>query len=137
MATQLFSKLGGIDPENCHSIEPPSYASAAYVIASYGPRFFPTVSLKFGQLARIFWANVLPPPLPLAKNCPYAYGFTNSYSKRQVEDKQKVNLFTSLHSRSIFHFENTAIWTSEFQSARVQNRNAVSLKKVSALDFPQ
>ena len=30
--------------ENCDSIEPPSYASAAYVIASYGPRFFSTVS---------------------------------------------------------------------------------------------
>ena len=29
------------------------------------------VSEKFGQLARIFWANGLPPPL--AKNFPYAY----------------------------------------------------------------
>ena len=28
-------------------------------------------SEKFGQLARIFWANGLPPPL--AKNFPYAY----------------------------------------------------------------
>ena len=28
--------------KNCHSIEPPSYASTAYVIASYGPRFFST-----------------------------------------------------------------------------------------------
>ena len=30
--------------KNCYSIEPPSYASAAYVVASYGPRFFSTVS---------------------------------------------------------------------------------------------
>ena len=30
--------------KNCHSIEPPSYASTAYVIASYGPRFVSTVS---------------------------------------------------------------------------------------------
>ena len=29
--------------KNCYSIEPPSYASAAYVVASYGPRFFSTV----------------------------------------------------------------------------------------------
>ena len=28
-------------------------------------------NLHFGQLARIFWANGLPPPL--TKNCPYAY----------------------------------------------------------------
>ena len=35
--------LGGIDPEK-HSIEPPSYASTAYIIASYGLRFFSTVS---------------------------------------------------------------------------------------------
>ena len=29
--------------KNCYSIEPPSYASTAYVVASYGPRFFSTV----------------------------------------------------------------------------------------------
>ena len=29
--------------KNCCSIEPPSYASAAYVVASYDPRFFSTV----------------------------------------------------------------------------------------------
>ena len=64
MATKLFSKLGGIDPENCYSIEPPSYASTAYVVGSYGPCYFPPVSLKFWKLARIFWANGLPPPPP-------------------------------------------------------------------------
>ena len=31
--------------KNCYSIEPPSYASAASVVASYGPRFFSTVRL--------------------------------------------------------------------------------------------
>ena len=40
--------------KNCYSIEPPSYASTAHVVASYGPRFFSTVSLKFGQLGGIF-----------------------------------------------------------------------------------
>ena len=30
--------------KNCYSIEPPSYASTAYVVASYGPRFFSAVS---------------------------------------------------------------------------------------------
>ena len=29
--------------KNCYSIEPPPYASAAYFVASYGPRFFSTV----------------------------------------------------------------------------------------------
>ena len=55
--------------KNC--IEPPSYASMAYVVALYGPRFFSTVSLKFGQLARIFLGKWFTPPV---KNCPHAYG---------------------------------------------------------------
>ena len=42
------------------------------MLLQYGPHFFSTVSEKFGQLARFFWANGLPPPL--AKNFPYAYG---------------------------------------------------------------
>ena len=37
------------------------------------------VSEKFGQLARIFWANGLPPPL--AKNFPYAYANFNSENR--------------------------------------------------------
>ena len=36
-----------------------------------GPRFCSTVLETFEQLAKIFWANGLPPPL--AKNSPYAY----------------------------------------------------------------
>ena len=44
--------------KNC--IEPFSYASTAYVVASA------LISV------RLFWANGLPPPL--AKNSPYAYG---------------------------------------------------------------
>ena len=35
-------------------------------------------------------------------------GFTNPYL-HQVEDKQKVNFYTSFHFRGMFHFENTAI----------------------------
>ena len=46
--------------KNC--IEALSYATTAYVVASYGPRFFSTVSYKFVQFARIFWANGLLPP---------------------------------------------------------------------------
>ena len=38
----------------------------AYVVASA------LVSVRFEQVAKIFWANGLPPPL--AKNSPYAYG---------------------------------------------------------------
>ena len=40
-----------------------------------------------------------------------------------------MNLCTSFHSRSMFHIENTAIWTSEFSQDVTQNRNAASLKK--------
>ena len=42
------------------------------MLLQYGPHFFSTLSEKFGQLARFFWANGLLPPL--AKNFPYAYG---------------------------------------------------------------
>ena len=51
--------------KNC--IEPLSYASTAYVVTSYGPRFCSTVLYKFGQLTRIFWANGLPPSPPRQK----------------------------------------------------------------------
>ena len=37
---------------------------------------FSTVLLKFGQRARIVWANGLPPPL--AKNCPTAYAYVSN-----------------------------------------------------------
>ena len=53
-------------------IEPPSYARTAYLL-QYGPHFVSTLSEKFGQLVRFFWANGLPPPL--AKNFPNAYGY--------------------------------------------------------------
>ena len=41
------------------------------MLLQYGPHFFSTLSEKFGQLARFFWANGLLPPR--AKNFPYAY----------------------------------------------------------------
>ena len=55
--------------KNC--MEPFSYASAAYVVASalVSVRLF---CKNLGKRAKIFWANGLPPPL--AKNSPYAYG---------------------------------------------------------------
>ena len=36
--------------KNCYSIEPPSYASAAYVVVSYGPRFFSTSLVRFVKI---------------------------------------------------------------------------------------
>ena len=55
--------------KNC--MEPFSYASAAYVVASalVSVRLF---CKNLGKRAKIFWANGLPPPL--TKNSPYAYG---------------------------------------------------------------
>ena len=41
------------------------------MLLQYGPHFFSTLSWSFGQLARCFWANGLPPPP--GKNFPYAY----------------------------------------------------------------
>ena len=50
------------------------------MLLQYGPHFFSTLSEKFGQLARFFWANGL--PHPLAKNFPYAYGYTETVTDR-------------------------------------------------------
>ena len=60
----LWSNLAGTDLEKLYRVEPLSYAITAYVVASYGPRFFSTVLKKSGQLARFLGANGLPPPLP-------------------------------------------------------------------------
>ena len=59
--------------KNCYSIEPPSYASTAYVAASYGPRFFSTLSFVkiwatcenfFGQMVyRPLWQNISRTPM--------------------------------------------------------------------------
>ena len=59
--------------KNCYGIEPPSYVSTAYVVASYGPRFLSTVRfVKIWATCENFClANGLPPPL--AKKFPYAY----------------------------------------------------------------
>ena len=46
--------------KNC--IEPLSYASTAYVVASYGPRFFSTVCKNLGDLQEFFGQMVYRPP---------------------------------------------------------------------------
>ena len=58
--------------KNCYSIEPPSYASTAYVVASFGFVSFLLFRKNLGNLREFFGQIVYPPPL--AKNCPYAYG---------------------------------------------------------------
>ena len=83
--------------KNCYSIEPPSYASTAYVAASYGPRFFSTV--RFVNLREFFWANqfTAPPgkkfPLRLCSNiCPYWWSFARlilSHSEPKGEKPSK------------------------------------------------
>ena len=52
-------------------IEALSYARTAYVVASYGPRFFSSVFL--GNLHEFFGQMVYHSPPPLAENSPYAY----------------------------------------------------------------
>ena len=61
--------------KNCYSIEPPSYASSVYVVASYDPCFFSTVRfVKIRATCENFLGKWLTaPPPPLAKNFPYAY----------------------------------------------------------------
>ena len=61
--------------KNC--IEPPSYASTAYVVASYGPRFCSTVFVKIWATYKNFLGKWFTTP-PLAKNCPYAYDCMSS-----------------------------------------------------------
>ena len=65
-------------------IEPPSYASAAYVAAIW-PSFLFDSFVKIGTVAKIFWANGLPPlpPPPPAKNFPYAYVFIAPSSRKR------------------------------------------------------
>ena len=60
--------------KNCYGIEPPSYVSTAYVVASYGPRFLSTVRFVkiWATCENFVWQMVYPPP-PLAKKFPYAY----------------------------------------------------------------
>ena len=58
--------------KNC--IEPHSYASTAYVVASYGSRFFDCKNL--GNLQEFFGQMVYPPPPPgkkIARTPMYAY----------------------------------------------------------------
>ena len=54
--------------KNC--IEALSYASTAYVVASYGPRFFRLFCKNLGNLQEFFGQMVY--RTPLAENCPYA-----------------------------------------------------------------
>ena len=64
--------------KNYYSIEPRSYASTAYVAASYGPRFFWLLfHKKFGQVATIFLANGLPPPWQKIARTPMMPTFFN------------------------------------------------------------
>ena len=56
--------------KNCYSIEPPSYASTGYVIASFGLVFFLLFRKNLGNLREFFGQKFA---APLAKNCPYAY----------------------------------------------------------------
>ena len=59
--------------KNCCGIEPPSYVSTAYVVASYGPRFLSTVRFVkiWATCENFVWQMVYRPPL--AKKFPYAY----------------------------------------------------------------
>ena len=59
--------------KNRYSIEPPSYASTAYVVASS----FLLFRKNLGNLREFFGQIVYPPP-PLAKNCPYVYALNMS-----------------------------------------------------------
>ena len=61
---------------------------------------------------------------------------TNSHLHK-VEDKQKINPCTSFQSCSMFHFETATSRISEFSQCVTENRNAISLKKASPLDFQQ
>ena len=80
--------------KNC--IEALSYASTAYVVASYGPRFFSTVLQKFGQLAWIFWANGLPPPLAERRTPMFSHSLNwNSRSVSNHVQTSTIQLQTS------------------------------------------
>ena len=64
--------------KNCYGIEPPSYVSTAYVVASYGPRILSTVRFVkiWATCENFVWQMVYRPPPPV-KNFPYAYAHTH------------------------------------------------------------
>ena len=53
--------------KNSYSIEPPSYASTAYVVASFGLVSFLLFRKNVGNLREFFGQIVYPPPLPWQK----------------------------------------------------------------------
>ena len=60
----------GVTLKNCYGIEPPSYVSTAYVLASYGPRFLSTVRFVkiWATCENFVWQMDYPPPPPWQKN---------------------------------------------------------------------
>ena len=68
-------------------------------ILLHGPSFLSTVLEKFRQLAGIFWANGLPPPL--AKNCPYAYDQTHCLLQDSIQQRQTNRQTGQQHSTQI------------------------------------
>ena len=72
----MLSELGGIDPEKLLQYRATFICQCGLCCCIVWHSFlfdctFRATSGKFGQLARIFWANSLPPP---RQKFPYAYG---------------------------------------------------------------
>ena len=61
MATYFILKLSLLLTLKTNCIKPSSYASSAYVVV-IRPSSLSDSFVKFGQPARFFWANGLPPP---------------------------------------------------------------------------
>ena len=112
--------------KNCYSIEPPSYASAAYVVVSYDPRFFSTVRfVKIRATCENFLGKWFTAPhLPLAKNFPYAYA-KEKYKKPRFQyiisttKVTLVNLFALLYILQ-------DIYRSSFSDESSRNNRAIS-----------
>ena len=95
--------------KNCYSIAPPSYASAASVVASYGPRFFSTV--RFGKI-RATCENFLGKWFTAPRTGSRGDVFVVRTSK-PVENLWINGLFWSRYS-----FVTHSIWFSKWQTTK-------------------
>ena len=80
--------------KNCYSVEPPSYVTTAYVVASYGPLFLSTVRFfKIWAICEKFLGKSF--TAPPGKNFPYAYDFR--YSVQGLGNASLLTAFLKIH----------------------------------------
>ena len=97
------------------------HMSVRPMLLLYGPPFFPTLSQKFGQPARFFWANGLPPPPPRQK-------ISRTPMKRNDFDRESTQKFSTRIRQKITHIYSIQWWLDWAEPIR-------RIVEKTALDF--